>query len=537
MMFASHLDAARSQVIGRALLDPLSELRTALDADVSYLIFQRAPNAAYDIVSGNCADADSAFLPGERITIRHNMNLHLPRSVKNLKMASQLRSFATTLASALVVPWRHADGQAWLVVGNLGVSSTLTDVSSNARALDLLEAVKRSYVTGSLRGSRRLDRLFRDSTLRLLEAERSFDTPTLLNSIATIARWLFDTSSAYVSLPSSEGDKFNFVATECIRTTEFRELSLGLDEGIGGLARRTRSPVRTTDYAQDPRLQRAPRKETMQEGFKSAACTPLWWDGRVNGLLYIAHRDYRAFNDIDLSLLEQFGNQSADALSLDNWRQFHLESARRAERERLANKLHDNVVRHLLDVGITASMSSSDTSEPSLKATLEHIQQRAQICLDAVRDCISDGTGARRAVPVALGTIAAQFETVHFKSGMTREITLGPGCELAARIPSRVADALAVIGTEALSNADRHSRGRTVGIRLEREGDDIRMRIEDDGRGIDDCPIIELLDRPGHLGLQRMRAIAQASGGGCRFERSERGGLRIDARLPLQPAG
>lgn len=533
MMFASHLDAARSQTIGKALRAPLSDLRSALNADVSYLVFRRAHGIHYDVVSGNCSDERLTFLPGESVSIRHDMNLHLPRSVRHLKMSSQLRTVSNTLASALVVPWQHADGRAWLIVGNLGWSEAFCDVSSNAQALDMLEAVKRSYVTGSLRGSRMLDKLFRDSMKRLLDAERSFDTSTLLQSIASIARWLFDTSSAYVALPSSHGDKFSFVATERIRTTEFRELSLGLNEGIGGLARRMRGPVRTADYAHDPRLERAPLRETMGEGFKSAACTPLWWDGRVNGLLYIAQRDYRAFNDIDLNLLEQFANQSADALALDQLRRFHVESVQQAERERIANKLHDSVVRHLLDVGITASMSRAETSEPTFRATLERIQQRAQMCLDAVRDCISEVSGARHSSPVALGAVAAQLEGAHFKSALERELVLGPGCELTALLPADVADALAIIGKEALSNADRHSKGTWVSVMLERKGGMLRMRIEDDGCGLDETAIIQLLDRPGHLGLQRMRSVAQMNGGSCRFERSERGGLCVDARFQL----
>lgn len=532
-MFASYLDAARSRAITKELLAPLSELRAKLNADVSYVLFQRPGTVCYDVVSADCMSGRHAFLKGETISIQHELNRHLPRSFERLELVSELRHFSNALASALVVPWRHPDGQAWLLVGNFSVLPSLSNVYADTAVLDLLEAVKRSYLAGTLRGSQQLDKLFADSVKRLLEAEQSFDTTALLNAITSIARWMFGTSAAYVALPSSLGDKYRFAATDRIRTDEFRHLSLGLDEGIGGLARRVRGPVRSTDYAQDSRLGRAPFRETMQEGFKSAACTPLWQDGRVNGLLYIAQRTYRVFNDIDLDLLERFANRSAEALTFDQKQQFHIESVKRAERERLANKLHDYVVRHLLDVGIAASMSSASTQEPTLRASFEDIQNKAQMCLDAVRDFIAEASAPQRSRPIALGALAAQLEKVPSTSGMTREIRIGHGCEPGEAIEPELADTLSIIAREALSNADRHSRGKRVRIRLDRLKGAIRLRIDDDGDGMDEARLGELLRRPGHLGLQRMRSLAQLHGGTCRLARSDLGGLSIDTQLPL----
>lgn len=142
MMFASHLDAARSHVIGNALREPLLQLRTALQADVAYLIFQAGPRAYSDIVSGNCDDERLAFLPGETVTVKHRLNIHLPQLVNDLRLDSRLRSFSNRLGSALCVPWRHSEGQAWLIIGNFLKSSRLSNVSANEQTLDLLEGFR-----------------------------------------------------------------------------------------------------------------------------------------------------------------------------------------------------------------------------------------------------------------------------------------------------------------------------------------------------------------------------------------------------------
>jgi len=533
-MFVSYLDAARSRAINEGLIGPLTQLRARLAADVAYVVYRRRSASHYDVVAGNCEDEQQAFLPGESVAIPQGLNLHLPRTYDGLRIAAQSRAFCVTLSSALVVPWQHSDGRAWLVVGNMSPISQAPNAADDAGALDMLEVVKRAYLSGSTRGSKRLDRLFSDSIKRLSEAKRRFDTPFLLQSTASIARWLFGSSAAYVALPSADGERYKFVATDRIRTEQFRHLALGPDEGIGGLARRCGAPVGTIDYAQDPRLTRAPKQETFNEGFKSAACAPLWWDGEINGLLYIAQRGYRAFNDIDLDLLERFASQCAEAISLDRLRSYHLDNMRRGERDRLAGRLHDHVVRHLLDVGITASLSSAEETDPAMRCKLEEIQHKAQLCIDAVRDFIAQAADARRCVALAPRSIAAELETVPLKNGVTRTVALGDGCRNDQTVAPELAEALTIIGKEALSNADRHSSGGHVRVFIERAEGVIRMRVDDDGEGMEPSAIVSMLQRPGHLGLQRMRAVAQLHGGTCQFGKSDLGGLRVDASLPLR---
>src|ERR1700741_4294841 len=67
------------------------------------------------------------------------------------------------------------------------------------------------------------------------------------------------------------------------------------------------------------------------------------------------------------------------------------------------------------------------------------------------------------------------------------------------------------IGREALINAFAHSGGRNVEVEITYDPRQFRLRVRDDGRGIDPG-IVEEGGRAGHWGLQGMRERAQRMG-------------------------
>ncbi|HEY6012681.1 MAG TPA: ATP-binding protein, partial [Candidatus Limnocylindrales bacterium] len=85
------------------------------------------------------------------------------------------------------------------------------------------------------------------------------------------------------------------------------------------------------------------------------------------------------------------------------------------------------------------------------------------------------------------------------------------------------------IAREALSNVARHSGAGRATMSIRREGQQIVLRVEDDGRGFDPK------DRrgPGHFGLANLRDRAAAVGGTTRIESAPGKGTRIIVRLPI----
>ncbi len=88
------------------------------------------------------------------------------------------------------------------------------------------------------------------------------------------------------------------------------------------------------------------------------------------------------------------------------------------------------------------------------------------------------------------------------------------------------------IAQEALTNVARHSGARRVQVKLEADADEIRLVIEDDGRGLPH-PDATNLNRAS-LGMVGMRARARQSGGELRTESVAPHGLRIAVKVPAR---
>jgi two-component system sensor histidine kinase UhpB len=82
------------------------------------------------------------------------------------------------------------------------------------------------------------------------------------------------------------------------------------------------------------------------------------------------------------------------------------------------------------------------------------------------------------------------------------------------------------VAQEALTNVARHSGARRAWLRLVREGAACRLVVEDDGRGVEG-------GLQPHLGIMGMRERVAAAGGTLRLEAAARGGLRVEADLPV----
>jgi signal transduction histidine kinase len=84
---------------------------------------------------------------------------------------------------------------------------------------------------------------------------------------------------------------------------------------------------------------------------------------------------------------------------------------------------------------------------------------------------------------------------------------------------------------EALTNAARHAGPAKVSVQLDYGGDDLTIRVEDDGSAAQDRP-----PTPG-IGLTGMRERVTALGGTLHTAPRVEGGFSVRARLPLGEPG
>jgi len=94
-----------------------------------------------------------------------------------------------------------------------------------------------------------------------------------------------------------------------------------------------------------------------------------------------------------------------------------------------------------------------------------------------------------------------------------------------------VSEELHRFGREALSNAFRHARAKTIEAELHYERSQLRIRIRDDGVGIDE-QVLNQGFRAGHWGLPGMRERASKIGGHLDIWSRPGAGTEIELRVP-----
>lgn len=113
------------------------------------------------------------------------------------------------------------------------------------------------------------------------------------------------------------------------------------------------------------------------------------------------------------------------------------------------------------------------------------------------------------------------------KTGCTVQATID---ELPSELPLPVKVTLYRLLQEALSNGFRHAGGVGQAVKVQVEGDELRVEISDQGPGFDPHTIY----REGHLGLATMHERAEVLGGCFNIESAPGQGTKIWSYLPLR---
>ncbi|NTW97408.1 MAG: GAF domain-containing protein [Oscillochloris sp.] len=202
------------------------------------------------------------------------------------------------------------------------------------------------------------------------------------------------------------------------------------------------------------------------------------------------------------------------------------------ERSRIAMEIHDAISQQLY--GITYTIGACIRQLPArpelvreqLVYLLPQSQQAAQGLRRAIFDLWPDDLDAAR-----------------FKdelSGYLEEIAPPPRPRLFLQIdtffdnlPILVRRQLYRIAQEALNNAVKHAAARQAKLTLLRQGDDVVMRIADNGRGFDPVAVFSDGAASGHYGFSSMRERAEALGGQIRVDSAPGEGTTLTVTLPL----
>jgi signal transduction histidine kinase len=202
------------------------------------------------------------------------------------------------------------------------------------------------------------------------------------------------------------------------------------------------------------------------------------------------------------------------------------ENVRLEERTRIAQELHDTLLQTFLSASMLLSVASDDVTEsspvkPQLDRILQIMNQGIQEGRNTIEDLRSTGTADLvQALSQVQQKLAVQSDVDFRVVVVGRKEPLRPP----------VWHEIYRIGREALVNAFSHSRAKCIEFQLEYADSDLRMRVRDNGRGIN--PEVLQTGRNGHWGLAGMRERATRIGGLLEISSSEAAGTEIQLSIP-----
>ncbi|HEY0502271.1 MAG TPA: histidine kinase [Lysobacter sp.] len=199
-----------------------------------------------------------------------------------------------------------------------------------------------------------------------------------------------------------------------------------------------------------------------------------------------------------------------------------------AERERIARELHDTLLQSVQGLVLRFQSAAEQVAgDAPARTALEAVLDRADQVVAEARDRV-----AELRVPVVDGDLQGLLSDFARELAADRPVDVRSVQEGQPRPlrPPVLEQALA-IGREALFNAFQHSRAGTVEVELAYDRDQFRLRVRDDGIGID-ADTLAGDARGGQWGLRGMWARAQAIGGKLRLWSAAGAGTEIELAVP-----
>jgi signal transduction histidine kinase/ligand-binding sensor domain-containing protein len=204
---------------------------------------------------------------------------------------------------------------------------------------------------------------------------------------------------------------------------------------------------------------------------------------------------------------------------------------RMAERTRIAQNLHDNLVQEMLGISLQLEIADAVTpSESEAKGPLHRALKLSQ-------EALADGRGALRVLrqkPFGWADIESTLrDTAQSMTGSRESLRfITSGIERPIR--ASAAEELVPVVREALRNAMRHAAQGEISVHGDYGKQDLVLKVRDSGPGIGE----ELLNagRPGHFGIAGMRERAARIRSSLEVNTSATTGTQWTLRVPASIA-
>ncbi|MBI5691426.1 MAG: sensor histidine kinase, partial [Verrucomicrobia bacterium] len=204
-------------------------------------------------------------------------------------------------------------------------------------------------------------------------------------------------------------------------------------------------------------------------------------------------------------------------------------SAMLAERNRLARELHDTIAQELNAVSIQMELARNSARTGTLADVMPHLVTAHGI----VRGCLAE---TRESIWDMRSHILEKTDLLGALRSVADQMSAGRDCAIrtqvrgrARRLAPMIENNLLRIGQEAVANALKHARARTIEVELAFEPARVVLVVRDDGQGFDPAA-----PRPeGHFGLRGMQERVEQLNGELRLRRGENGGTSVEVAVKV----
>ncbi len=194
-------------------------------------------------------------------------------------------------------------------------------------------------------------------------------------------------------------------------------------------------------------------------------------------------------------------------------------AAIRSERERIARDLHDGLAQDLACI-------AAQGQRLGIELKPDHaLMVAARNALATSRGVIADLSAST--APTTEAALRLVAEDLHHRHGLDIEVRVDMTTALGGSNDLDLLDRehIVRIAREAIVNAALHGEARRVDVVLSSNGEDLVMRITDDGWGMTSAP-------DSGMGLRTMRARAAALGGHLSAHSGPAGGTQLELTVP-----
>ncbi len=297
-------------------------------------------------------------------------------------------------------------------------------------------------------------------------------------------------------------------------------------------------PGRVLEEGAPRRIDDLNRSLMARPGDRDAGVTsllvPLVFRGRGLGVLVALDPLGRVsgFSDEDETVLLSFAASAATAVataqSVAEDRTRESIAATERERGRWARELHDESLQSLASLRVLLSAARRSTAEELDRLLTQGIEQ-VDTAIGEMRRLIADlrpstldqlGLGAALE---ALGERTASGNAIKLEINADMDFEAGRNSN---RLLGEVEDTTYRIVQEALTNAVKHGKAGRARVDVSEDGESLRVRVSDEGRGFDPAAPTE------GFGLVGMRERVELAGGTLELRSAPGEGTTIVAVLP-----